>query len=254
MAMKKFKMLNLICDNCALSSKEKLVAQYFIYKSNKSGECYPSVETISKHCGVSVRTVQRATKKLQERNYITIDKRYYKGRQSSNQYTLNTEIEVELNKDYIIDESTQSDFELVSMSDILQDDITIIDNPFEEKTEVMDPSKSILDETVIEKIQITEELSMEVVNQSLTYNRELFQLKLIHYNKTVNNICVAIKFHNIYVLYVAVISFNKIFKVQYHYVSIKYILLFKVSKFKILGFILHIQLYDFFMPILGVSP
>ncbi|BCJ93573.1 hypothetical protein acsn021_11420 [Anaerocolumna cellulosilytica] len=90
MAMKKFKMLNLICESCALSSKEKLVAHYFVYKSNRIGECYPAVGTIAKHCGVSERTVQRATKKLQEQDYITIEKRYFKGRQSSNEYKLNT--------------------------------------------------------------------------------------------------------------------------------------------------------------------
>ncbi len=90
MAMKKFKMLNLICESCTLTSKEKLVAQYFIYKSNKKGECYPSVETIANHCGVSERTVQRATKKLQEKDYISIEIRYCKGRQSSNEYKLNT--------------------------------------------------------------------------------------------------------------------------------------------------------------------
>lgn len=89
MAMKKFKMLNLICESCTLTSKEKLVAQYFVYKSNKKGECYPSVETIASHCGVSERTVQRATKKLKEKDYISIEVRYYKGRQSSNEYRLN---------------------------------------------------------------------------------------------------------------------------------------------------------------------
>ncbi|WOO35797.1 helix-turn-helix domain-containing protein [Anaerocolumna sp. AGMB13020] len=246
MAMKKFKILNLICENCDLSSKEKLVAQYFVYKSNKSGECYPSVETISKHCGVSVRTVQRATKKLQEKNFITIDKRYYKGRQSSNQYTLNTDIEIK-NKDYLTDESIQNDFELVSMSEILQDDITIY-NPFEEETEATTPPISCINETIIETIQKPEELSMEVVNPSFTYNKELIKQKLIGYKKTLNNICIAIKFHNIYVIYTAAVSFNKILNVQFHYENIKYMLIFKVSKFKTLGFILHIQLYDFLCP------
>ncbi len=199
MAMKKFKMLNLICDNCALSSKEKLIAQYFIYKSNKSGECYPSVETISKHCGVSVRTVQRATKKLQERNYITIDKRYYKGRQSSNQYSLNTDIENEINKDYLIEESIQNDFELVSMSDIIYDDITIY-NPFEEETEAIDQTISFINETIIETVQKTEEWSMEVVSQPPTNNKEVIEEKLICYKKTRNNFFLIIKFHSLYEL------------------------------------------------------
>lgn len=121
MAMKKFKMLNLICESCTLTSKEKLVAQYFVYKSNQSGECYPSVNTIAKHCGVSDRTVQRATKKLQEKNFITIEKRTYRGRQSSNEYKLNTnitndnEIEaVEVTADCLV-------FEIVSIDELLME-------------------------------------------------------------------------------------------------------------------------------------
>jgi DNA-binding MarR family transcriptional regulator len=88
MVMKKFEMLNIICNNCSLTAKEVLVAHYFVYKSNKSGTCYPAVDTIAKHCGVSERSVQRATKKLQERGYITISKRDINGRQTSNEYKL----------------------------------------------------------------------------------------------------------------------------------------------------------------------
>lgn len=99
--MKKFKMLNLICDSCELTSKEKLVAHYFIYKSNKKGECYPAVSTIASKCGVSERTIQRATKKLEEEGFITIIKRFFNGKQSSNEYKLNTLLidELERNKD-----------------------------------------------------------------------------------------------------------------------------------------------------------
>lgn len=89
MGMKKFKMLNYICASCELSSKEKLVAQYFIYKSNKSGECYPAVNSIARNCGVSERTIQRATKKLQQEGFITIEHRYVEGKQTSNLYKIN---------------------------------------------------------------------------------------------------------------------------------------------------------------------
>ncbi|BCJ98422.1 helix-turn-helix domain-containing protein [Anaerocolumna chitinilytica] len=121
MAMKKFKMLNLICESCTLTSKEKLVAQYFVYKSNQSGECYPSVNTIAKHCGVSDRTVQRATKKLQEKNFITIEKRIYRGRQSSNEYKLNTNITNDNEIEVV--EATENClvFEIVSIDELLME-------------------------------------------------------------------------------------------------------------------------------------
>ena len=86
--MKKFEILNAIYANCSLSSKEILVVQYFVYKSNQKGICYPSVNTIAKECGVSERTVQRATKKLQEKGYIIIEKRTANGKQTSNEYSL----------------------------------------------------------------------------------------------------------------------------------------------------------------------
>lgn len=88
MAMKKFQVLNIICNSCELTAKEKLVAQYFVYKSNQAGICYPSVNTIAKQCGASERTIQRATKKLQEKGYIVINKRSINGRQTSNEYVL----------------------------------------------------------------------------------------------------------------------------------------------------------------------
>lgn len=86
--LKKFEMLNTIYENCSLSAKEILVAQYFVYKSNTQGRCYPSVHTIADECSVSERTVQRATKKLQEKGYIVITKRMLHGKQSSNEYKI----------------------------------------------------------------------------------------------------------------------------------------------------------------------
>lgn len=89
MEKRKIELLNAMYNTCALTSNEKIVAQYFVCKSNEEGICSPSVETIAIHCGVSVRTVQRVTKKLQEKNYIVMKKRYDNGRQSSNVYELN---------------------------------------------------------------------------------------------------------------------------------------------------------------------
>ncbi|BCN29549.1 helix-turn-helix domain-containing protein [Anaeromicropila herbilytica] len=108
MSMKKFKMLNIICASCDLSSKEKLVAQYFIYKSNKSGECYPSVYTIARACGASERTIQRATKKLQEKGFISIIERYVEGKQTSNQYCLNTLLIAELEREKEVEKENKA--------------------------------------------------------------------------------------------------------------------------------------------------
>ena len=89
MLMKKFEMLNVICQDCELTAKEKLVAQYFVYKSNKSGSCYPCVDKIAEDCSVSRRTVQRATKKLVEKEYIIKEKRFKFNKQTSNLYSFN---------------------------------------------------------------------------------------------------------------------------------------------------------------------
>lgn len=90
--MKKFEILKRIYENCSLTSKEILVAQYFVYKSDKKGSCYPSVTTIAYECGVSERTVQRATGKLRERGYLSIEKRVVNGRQTSNEYRITTDM------------------------------------------------------------------------------------------------------------------------------------------------------------------
>ena len=140
---KKFEILNTIYKNCSLSSKEILVAQYFIYRSNTQGICYPAVETIAEECGVSKRTVQRATKKLQERGYIIISKRTIKGKQSSNLYqimdTPSEERDMNILED-IVDEDKKDAFAMtvVSLDDILSaepewEEIQKHDTPFTEK-------------------------------------------------------------------------------------------------------------------------
>lgn len=97
--MKKFEMLNIIYQDCKLTAKEKLVAQYFVYKTNKAGACYPCVDTIAEQCSVSRRTVQRATKKLEEKGYIIKEKRFKLGRQTSNLYSFNTLLIAELQRE-----------------------------------------------------------------------------------------------------------------------------------------------------------
>lgn len=96
--MKKFEMLNIICKDCELTAKEKLVAQYFVYKSNQKGACYPCVATIAMECSVSRRTVQRATKKLVEKEYIVKEERFKFGKQTSNIYTFNTLLLAEMQR------------------------------------------------------------------------------------------------------------------------------------------------------------
>lgn len=124
--MKKFEMLNLICKDCELTAKEKLVAQYFVYKSNSTGACYPCVATIAEECGVSRRTVQRATKKLCEIGYIIIEKRFKFGRQESNLYSFNTLLlseiqhEKEVEQDKVDSISIQEEMEIIEFEELLQ--------------------------------------------------------------------------------------------------------------------------------------
>lgn len=125
--LKKFEILNTIYENCSLSAKEILVAQYFVYKSNTQGRCYPSVHTIAEECCVSERTVQRATKKLQEKGYISIHKRMLNGKQSSNEYKIIENPNVDVQELYKLDikgeelESGKSvEMIVISFDDILE--------------------------------------------------------------------------------------------------------------------------------------
>lgn len=115
-------MLNIITKDCELTAKEKLVAQYFVYKSNKSGACYPCVATIAEECSVSRRTVQRATKKLAEKEYIIKEERFKLGKQTSNLYSFNIlildemEVKEEESKSFVQEEQ----MEVIELSDLLQ--------------------------------------------------------------------------------------------------------------------------------------
>lgn len=134
--MKKFEMLNVICKDCELTAKEKLVAQYFVYKSNKAGACYPCVATIAEECCISRRTVQRATKKLAEKSYIIIEKRFKFGKQTSNLYSFNILLieEIEREKEKAVESAMEPTMEVVDFEELLaiQEQETIVDEETEE--------------------------------------------------------------------------------------------------------------------------
>ncbi len=157
--MKKFEMLNIICNNCELTAKEKLVAHYFVYKSNRSGACYPAVQTIAEQCGVSRRTIQRATKKLQERGYINIEKRYNMGKQTSNLYAFNILLleEIKREKETVREEEEQQeekvsgDMESIEFDELFQ----------KEDNQVSVEQEIDLDEMAAMSVEETQEEWME---------------------------------------------------------------------------------------------
>lgn len=276
MAVKKFKMLNLICENCTLTSKEKLVAQYFVYKSNKAGECYPSVATISKHCGVSQRTVQRATKKLQEKNYIIIEKRYYKGRQSSNQYSLNTAISLDYNEE-VTDNNEIGNMEVLTLTDILGINGSIDSDPEVENLEAEDPEAKATEAKVPEAESLkAEDINIEgtcvkiemstygglVVKDELTYIDDLKVVTEERLDKGLLNSKPRINIINKreltiihFILFYKIVTLSNNYKKSLlvrKYGNDYYILILKVynKQYKIL---LQLYTYDFFMPFLGVT-
>lgn len=158
--MKKFEMLNIICsNNSELTAKEKLVAHYFVYKSNRSGACYPAVQTIAEQCGVSRRTIQRATKKLQERGYINIEKRYNMGKQTSNLYAFNILLleEIKREKETVREEEEQQeekvsgDMESIEFDELFQ----------KEDNQVSVEQEIDLDEMAAMSVEETQEEWME---------------------------------------------------------------------------------------------
>lgn len=148
--MKKFEMLNLICKDCELTAKEKLVAQYFVYKSNKLGACYPCVATIAEECCISRRTVQRATKKLAEKEYIMIEKQFKCGKQTSNLYSFNILLleEMEREKERIQEEekAIEPTMEVVDLEELLSIQETVVDAEEENEEIDLDDLVASLDE------------------------------------------------------------------------------------------------------------
>lgn len=162
MGMKKFEMLNVICASCELTAKEKLVAHYFVYKSNRSGTCYPCVNTIAEQCGVSRRTIQRATKKLQERGFITIEKRFNMGRQTSNLYSFNFLLLEEMERDKEIKKESEKQVQDIAAMEVLElDEILNLENEiYEEKEEGID-----LDEIAMNTYIQGEEIQWSVTEE-----------------------------------------------------------------------------------------
>lgn len=72
-----------------LPQRAILVYMYLCARSNRKGECYPSIRTISKDLEQSDSTVKRAIKDLEDKNYIRKENRIRKnGGKSSNLYTI----------------------------------------------------------------------------------------------------------------------------------------------------------------------
>ncbi|SES65533.1 helix-turn-helix domain-containing protein [[Clostridium] polysaccharolyticum] len=181
--MRKFEMLNVICKDCELTAKEKLVAQYFVYKSNKSGACYPCVNKIAEDCSVSRRTVQRATKKLAEKEYIIKEERFKFGKQTSNLYTFNTllfenimqrEKEIELESRQEKANSTVVAMEVIELEELLNIENT--DTIIEADQESIDLDDLIMsgtqEEDSIECAQ--EEVPFKEPNQEQINKEEIF--------------------------------------------------------------------------------
>ena len=72
-----------------LSPTPKLILMALCDAANDTGVCWPSVSTVATKCCVSVRTVRRVMKKLEDRRLMISEPRYRKdGSCSSNRYRL----------------------------------------------------------------------------------------------------------------------------------------------------------------------
>lgn len=101
-----------LCNTAALQAnltKSTFKVYQYLSKSanNKNRSCYKKVKTIAKHCNISDRTVERATKELNTKGLLEIKKQFVskgiinttKGRQINNLYIL-TDIPSVQNKNY----------------------------------------------------------------------------------------------------------------------------------------------------------
>jgi pyocin large subunit-like protein len=62
------------------SASRYAVLQVLVNHLDGNGSCYPSVQTIADQCGISKRTVQRATADLESLGLIQITKRLTTGK------------------------------------------------------------------------------------------------------------------------------------------------------------------------------
>lgn len=83
-----------------LPMREKMVLVMLAnYASNERGDCYPSINALSKDCGAGKDTIIRAIKTLEEGGYLSINRRQQEGVNLPNTYTLNMQ-GVVANSDY----------------------------------------------------------------------------------------------------------------------------------------------------------
>lgn len=61
---------------------------YLLRCDNRQNGCYPSRRTISKACGISVSSMGRAVKELEEKALVRVYHSFGKGRQHNNSYEL----------------------------------------------------------------------------------------------------------------------------------------------------------------------
>ena len=171
-------MLNIITRDCELTAKEKLVAQYFVYKSNKSGACYPSVDKIAEDCSVSRRTVQRATKKLAEKEYIIKENRFKFNKQTSNLYSFNLLLleQMQREKEIVQEEDNQeekADSTVLAMEVIEFEELLNMDNTYaiiEEDQEVLeDNEQSAIDLDDLIMSERMDEYSLEFVHEEVPF-------------------------------------------------------------------------------------
>ena len=84
--------LNQLCETANVKQSEKTVLSKLCDRASEKNNytCWPSVKLIADNIGRSPRTVQRATKSLALKGYISIEKKYWsEGYYPSNIYTIN---------------------------------------------------------------------------------------------------------------------------------------------------------------------
>jgi DNA-binding transcriptional ArsR family regulator len=83
------KALNWVLEDESIpESNDRFVLLILANYADENGNCYPSRDNIAKKTRISVRSVQRSLNWLTDNGYITKEKRFFDGKQSSNYYTL----------------------------------------------------------------------------------------------------------------------------------------------------------------------
>lgn len=83
------KLMSQVWDLEMESATQKLILLKLADNANDSGECFPSMKTIAKHCGCSRTTVARHIKSFKEQGLLSTSHRYRDdGGYSSNNYQL----------------------------------------------------------------------------------------------------------------------------------------------------------------------